>query len=59
MEYITNSKEIDIIGEVNDKTGIFKKEILEEHVQKAKKGGFKQHIWGVYVLSAWIKRWLL
>lgn len=59
MEYIVKSNKIDIVGEVNDKTGIFKKEVLEEHVQQAKRGGFKQHIWGVYVLSEWIKRYLL
>lgn len=59
MEYLIQSKKINLIKEVNEQTGIFKKEILEEHIQKASSGGFKQHIWGLYVLSVWIKKNLL
>ena len=59
MEYLFLSKKISLIKEVNDKTGIFKKDILDAHIQKASKGGFKQHIWGLYVLSVWLKRWFL
>ncbi|ABB43444.1 Asparagine synthase, glutamine-hydrolyzing [Sulfurimonas denitrificans DSM 1251] len=59
MEYLIESKKISLIKEVNEKTGIFKKEILDEHIKKAANGGFKQHIWGLYVLSVWLKKYLL
>ena len=59
MEYLIESKKISLIEEVNDKTGIFKKEVLQEHMKKAAAGGFKQHIWGLYVLSVWLKKYLL
>lgn len=59
MEYLVLSKEIELIKEVNEQTGLFKKEVLEDHIQKAKNGAFKQHIWGLYVLSRWIKKHLL
>jgi len=59
MEYLIESKKINLIKEVNEQTGIFKREILEQHIQKASSGGFKQHIWGLYVLSVWIKKYLL
>jgi asparagine synthase (glutamine-hydrolysing) len=59
MEYLVLSKEIELINEVNEQTGLFKREVLEDHIQKAKNGAFKQHIWGLYVLSCWIKKYLL
>ena len=59
MEYLVNSKKIDLIQEVNAETGMFKKEKLEEYIQTASRGSFKQHIWGLYVLSFWIKKNLL
>jgi len=59
MEYLVESKKIELIREVNDKSGMFKKDAIEEYIQKASKGGFKQHVWGLYVLSVWIKKYLL
>lgn len=59
MEYLVESKKIALIKEVNEQTGMFKKEALDEYIQKASSGGFKQHVWGLYVLSVWIKKWLL
>ena len=59
MEYLINSKKIELIQEVNKQTGLFKKEKLDEYINGAKKGAFKQHIWGLYVLSVWMKKWLL
>ncbi len=57
MEYLVESKKISLIKEVNEKSGIFKKEALDMYIQKASSGGFKQHIWGLYVLSVWLKKW--
>jgi len=59
MEYLINSKKIELIKEVNAQTGIFKEDKLGEYINTAAKGSFKQHIWGLYVLSHWIKRELL
>jgi asparagine synthase (glutamine-hydrolysing) len=59
MEYLINSKKIDLIKEVNTQTGIFKADKLDEYIQTASRGSFKQHIWGLYVLSYWIKKNLL
>ncbi len=56
MEYLVESGEIEIIERVNEQTGMFKKEILSRYLQTAKKGTFKQHIWGLYVLSKWIQK---
>ncbi len=51
MEYLINSKKIDIIIKVNKETGLFKERELQEYISAASKGSFKQHIWGLYVLS--------
>lgn len=59
IEYLIESKKIDLIREVNEQSGIFKRASLEDYIQKAHSGGFKQHVWGLYVLSVWIKRYLL
>ncbi len=59
LEYIISSGRIDIIKEVNDKTGLFKSDVLDAHLKQALQGGFKQHIWGLFVLSEWIKKHLL
>lgn len=56
MEYLVQSKRISLIKEVNQKSALFKKEALDAYIQKASSGGFKQHIWGLYVLSVWLKR---
>ncbi len=59
MEYLFNSGEISLITEVNEQTGMFKKDMLERYMQSGKKGRFKQHLFGLFVLSYWIKRNLL
>ena len=59
MEYLISSRKIRLIQEVNEQTGMFKKEELDTYIQSASKGSFKQHLWGLYVLSVWIKKHLL
>ena len=59
MEYLIHSQKINLIHEVNEQTGLFKREALDEYIQKATSGSFKQHVWGLYVLSVWIKKNLL
>ena len=59
MEYLLKSKKIDLISEVNNQTGMFKKNELTEYINTASKGSFKQHVWGLYTLSHWIKKNML
>lgn len=59
MEYLIESKKIFIIQEVNKQTGLFKEAKLAEYIKGAKSGAFKQHVWGLYVLSVWMKKYLL
>lgn len=59
MEWLIASGRISLILEVNEQTGMFKNEILEKYIEMAKRGRFKQHVWGLYVLSWWIKKYML
>jgi len=59
MEYLINSQKIELIKKVNKQTGMFYEKELDNYLQSASKGSFKQHIWGLYVLSHWIEKNLL
>lgn len=58
MEWLIATGKIALISEVNEHTGIFKRDVLDNYVKKAGQGHFKQHVWGLYVLSWWLKRWM-
>lgn len=59
MEWLIASDRIGLIREVNAMTGLFHPAELEKYISMAHRGKFKQHTWGLYVLSYWIKRELL
>ncbi|HEX5671009.1 MAG TPA: asparagine synthase C-terminal domain-containing protein [Sulfuricurvum sp.] len=59
IEWLIASGKIDLITEVNNKTGLFQPDEVEKYIQLAHRGKFKQHVWGLYVLSHWINRELL
>ena len=59
MEYLIESKKISLIQEVNKQTGLFKERELKELIKGSNAKAFKHHIWGLYVLSVWIKKHLL
>lgn len=59
IEFLLESRKIGLIKEVNNETGLFKTKELDELLLGATTGAFKHHIWGLYVLSVWIKKWLL
>jgi asparagine synthase (glutamine-hydrolysing) len=59
MEWLIASDRIGLIREVNVATGLFHSAELEKYISMAHQGKFKQHTWGLYVLSHWIKRELL
>lgn len=59
MEWLIASDRLKLIKEVNGQTGLFHQSEVDKYVEMAKRGKFKQHTWGLYVLSHWIKRELL
>jgi asparagine synthase (glutamine-hydrolysing) len=59
MEYLIDAKKLGLIKEVNAQTKMFKTKELNEYISSASTGGFKQHVWGLYVLSLWLKKWML
>jgi asparagine synthase (glutamine-hydrolysing) len=59
MEWLIASERIDLIHDVNEKTGLFHTEIIDKYIEMGRRGKFKQHIWGLYVLSHWIQQNLL
>jgi len=59
MEWLAASGKIDLIEEVNEQTGLFNRDVLKEYIERGRRGRFKQHVWGLYVLSFWIKKNLL
>ena len=59
MEWLIASKRIDLIREVNGQTGLFHTQELEKYIELAHRGKFKQHTWGLYCLSHWMKKELL
>lgn len=59
LEWLLASKRIDLIAKVNARTGLFHAEALAYYLDMGRRGKFKQHIWGLYVLSHWLQRELL
>ena len=59
MEWLVASGQIDLIEAVNKETGLFNAEVLKEYIERGKRGRFKQHVWGLYVLSYFIKHHFL
>ncbi len=59
MEWLIASNRIDLIREVNAQTGLFHTQELEKYIEMAHRGKFKQHTWGLYCLSHWMKKELL
>lgn len=59
MEWLIASGRLELIREVNEQTGLFYPQEVEKYIDLARRGKFKQHAWGLYCLSHWIKRELL
>ncbi len=59
LEWLIASKRIELIRSVNAKTGLFHTQALDDYIALGRRGKFKQHIWGLYVLSHWLDRELL
>jgi len=60
LEYLDASGKLSLITEVNDQTGLFNKEMLERYIEAAaRRGRFKHQVWGLFILSHWMKKYLL
>ncbi len=59
MEYLMASEALSLITEVNRQSGLFHHDVLQTYLQKARRGRFKHHVWGLYVLSHWMQKNLL
>lgn len=59
MEWLIASDRLKLIHEVNNQTGLFHPKELQNYINMGRQGKFKQHVWGLYVLSHWMKRELL
>lgn len=59
MEWLDASGKLALIEEVNEQTGLFNRDVLKEYIERGRRGRFKQHVWGLYVLSYWLKENLL
>ncbi|MDP3465102.1 MAG: asparagine synthase (glutamine-hydrolyzing) [Sulfuricurvum sp.] len=59
MEWLIASDRVKLIKEVNGQTGLFHQSEVDKYIDMAHRGKFKQHTWGLYVLSHWMKKELL
>ena len=56
LEWLIEAGELERISYVNDKTGLFHKNAIEEYIDRGKQGRFKQHLWGLYLFSRWYEK---
>jgi len=56
LEWLIEAGELERILRVNEQTGLFYQDVLQEYIDLAKQGRFKQHIWGLYLFSRWYEK---
>ncbi len=56
IEWLIESKEIDKIKKINEKTDIFKSEEVDFLLSKIKRGKFSRHGWLIYAFSVWMEK---
>jgi len=56
LEWLVEAGELERILKVNEQTGLFHQDVLQEYINEGKKGRYKQHIWGLYLFSRWYER---
>ena len=56
LEWLVEAGELERILVVNEKTGIFHQDELEEYINRGKQGRYKQHVWGLYLFSRWYEK---
>ena len=56
LEWLIEENKLACIVRVNKETGLFHQSVLQEYIDAAKQGQFKQHIWGLYLFSSWFEK---
>ncbi len=56
LEWLIEADELERILRVNEQTGIFHNDVLQEYINRGKQGRFKQHLWGLYLFSRWYEK---
>ena len=56
LEWLIEAGELERIKKVNKQTGLFHESALDEYIDGAKQGRYKQHIWGLYLFSRWYEK---
>ena len=56
LEWLIEAGELECIMNVNQQTGLFDDEVLQEYINRGKQGRFKQHLWGLYLFSRWYEK---
>ena len=56
LEWLIEAGELERILKVNEETGLFHEEVLQEYIKRGKQGRFKQHLWGLYLFSRWYEK---
>jgi len=56
LEWLIEAGELERILKVNEQTGLFHQDVLQEYINEGKKGRYKQHIWGLYLFSRWYEK---
>ncbi len=56
LEWLIEADELERILKVNEQTGLFHEEVLQEYINRGKQGRFKQHLWGLYLFSRWYEK---
>ena len=59
IEYLINADKLKLIENVNKETNMFKKDELNKYLSTPNNIKFKNHIWGLYVLSFWMNKHFL
>lgn len=56
LEWLLEEGELERIMRVNEETGLFYPEVLQEYIGRGKQGHYKQHLWGLYLFSRWYEK---
>jgi len=59
IEWLQQNDGLSFIRKVNSQTGLFHTKELEFYLEQGARRKFKHHVWGLYVLSHWIKKNLI
>ncbi|MDF1881183.1 asparagine synthase (glutamine-hydrolyzing) [Sulfurimonas sp. MAG313] len=53
LEWLLEENALERMLLVNKRSKIFHEDVLKMYIEKAKKGQFKQHVYGLYIFSLW------